>query len=262
MASELAERLAACRKVAGLSQTDVAAALKVSRQSVSKWERGDTTPSEELVAALASLYGVAPESLRGDLPAEPEAVDAPADESATAPENAQDGESDTALSPEKAQDGESDSIPSPEKAQEDSNSTPSSEKAQEDSDPIPSPEKAQDGDSNPIPSPEKTQEEDSDPIPSPEKTPLTKKKTKKEPGRRKLRLVSEHKNLRTAKEKKEPRHPSAPPFRTVADVGPNEMAYVYIDKNDGKWRTLLPFFAALPLCAGVFALVIRHKFKQ
>lgn len=215
MASELAERLAACRKAVGLSQTDVAAALNISRQSVSKWERGDTAPSEELFAALASLYGVTPEHLRGEPPAEEEAAPAdtpaPADESAPAPEEA----------PEEVP------APAPEEA--------SGEAPAEDSNPAP--EEAQGGDGNPKPAPQKAQDGDNTPKSAPKKAPTTKKKAKKS-------------------------RPSAPPFRTVADVGPNEMAYVYIDKNDGKWRTLLPFFAALPLCAGVFALVIRHKFKK
>ncbi len=229
MASELAERLAACRKAVGLSQTDVAAALNISRQSVSKWERGDTAPSEELFAALASLYGVTPEHLRGEPPAEEEAAPAdtpaPADESAPAPEEAP--EEVPAPAPEEAS-GEApaeDSNPAPEEAQGG------------DGNPKPAPQKAQSGDNDPKPAPQKAQSGDNTPKPTPKKAPTTKKKAKKS-------------------------RPSAPPFRTVADVDPNEMAYVYVDKNDGKWRTLLPFFAALPLCAGVFALVIRHKFKK
>ena len=55
---DLAERLAALRKRAGLSQGDVAERLNVSRQAVSRWETGFTVPSTDNLSLLGRLYGV------------------------------------------------------------------------------------------------------------------------------------------------------------------------------------------------------------
>lgn len=55
---DLAERLAALRKRAGLSQGDVAERLNVSRQAVSRWETGFTVPSTDNLSHLGRLYGV------------------------------------------------------------------------------------------------------------------------------------------------------------------------------------------------------------
>lgn len=55
---DLAERLAALRKRAGLSQGDVAERLNVSRQAVSRWETGFTVPSTDNLSRLGRLYGV------------------------------------------------------------------------------------------------------------------------------------------------------------------------------------------------------------
>ncbi len=55
---DLAERLAALRKRAGLSQGDVAERLNVSRQAVSRWETGLTVPSTDNLSRLSKLYGV------------------------------------------------------------------------------------------------------------------------------------------------------------------------------------------------------------
>ena len=55
---DLAERLAALRKRAGLSQGDVAERLNVSRQAVSRWETGLTVPSTDNLSRLGRLYGV------------------------------------------------------------------------------------------------------------------------------------------------------------------------------------------------------------
>lgn len=55
---EIAERLAARRKQAGLSQEALAEKLGVSRQAVSKWERSESSPDTDNLIALAKLYGV------------------------------------------------------------------------------------------------------------------------------------------------------------------------------------------------------------
>ena len=46
------------RKKCGLSQEDVAEKLGVSRQTVSKWETGETLPDIRQSKRLAALYGV------------------------------------------------------------------------------------------------------------------------------------------------------------------------------------------------------------
>ena len=65
----------------GLSQGDLAEALDVSRQSVSKWETGGATPDLDKLLALCDLFGVTLDELvRGEM------MDAPAAQpDATAP---------------------------------------------------------------------------------------------------------------------------------------------------------------------------------
>lgn len=53
-----ADRLQALRKNNGLSQDALAEKLGVSRQSISKWERGEASPDTDNLIALASLYGI------------------------------------------------------------------------------------------------------------------------------------------------------------------------------------------------------------
>lgn len=54
----LGENLQGLRSQRGLSQEDVARALFVSRQSVSKWENNAAEPGVDNLKALARLYGV------------------------------------------------------------------------------------------------------------------------------------------------------------------------------------------------------------
>lgn len=61
----LAENLKHYRKRLGMTQEDVAQAMFVSPQSVSKWERGETTPDIELLPALARLMEVSVDALLG-----------------------------------------------------------------------------------------------------------------------------------------------------------------------------------------------------
>ena len=53
----LKETLSFYRKQQGLSQIELAEALEVSRQTVSKWETGAALPSAENLLALSKLYG-------------------------------------------------------------------------------------------------------------------------------------------------------------------------------------------------------------
>jgi transcriptional regulator with XRE-family HTH domain len=55
---ELARKIRAQREKRGLKQQDVANALRLSPQAVSKWERGENAPDIAVLARLASLLGV------------------------------------------------------------------------------------------------------------------------------------------------------------------------------------------------------------
>lgn len=55
---ELKERLTALRKEQGLTQDELAREVGVTRQAVSKWERGVISPSTVNLIALGRLYGV------------------------------------------------------------------------------------------------------------------------------------------------------------------------------------------------------------
>lgn len=63
MKQEIAQRLAARRKRAGLSQESLAEQLGVSRQAMSKWECGECAPDTENLIALAVLYDVSLDDL-------------------------------------------------------------------------------------------------------------------------------------------------------------------------------------------------------
>lgn len=58
-----------------LSQEDLAAALGVSRQSVSKWETGQSVPDLDKIIRMADLFGVSVDELvrEGEPPAPPQA---------------------------------------------------------------------------------------------------------------------------------------------------------------------------------------------
>lgn len=55
---KLNEKIICCRKKAGLSQLDLADLLGVSRQSVSKWETGESNPDISKIPPLAKAFGV------------------------------------------------------------------------------------------------------------------------------------------------------------------------------------------------------------
>lgn len=59
----LAEKIIALRTGLKLSQGDVAEKLEVSRQSVSKWETGQSVPELEKIVKLADLFGVSVDDL-------------------------------------------------------------------------------------------------------------------------------------------------------------------------------------------------------
>lgn len=61
----LNENLKMLRQNKGLSQEKLAEILGVSRQAVTKWESGQTTPSSGNLIALADLYKVSLDELLG-----------------------------------------------------------------------------------------------------------------------------------------------------------------------------------------------------
>ena len=65
MTIELANRLAELRKLKGLSQEELADKLQVSRQAISKWERGEASPDTDNLIELAKIYDVSLDELVG-----------------------------------------------------------------------------------------------------------------------------------------------------------------------------------------------------
>ena len=61
--TKLGSLIRALRREAGMTQRDLAEALGVSRQAVSKWETGTADPSTSNLLALAKLFGVPAEEL-------------------------------------------------------------------------------------------------------------------------------------------------------------------------------------------------------
>ena len=70
---ELNEKIISFRKKKGLSQQEVAEALDVSRQAVSRWEVGTSIPSMENLLALSKLFGIS----IGELTSAGEPLDVP-----------------------------------------------------------------------------------------------------------------------------------------------------------------------------------------
>jgi transcriptional regulator with XRE-family HTH domain len=78
---EFNNRLYQLRKQKGLSQEELASRLNVSRQTVSKWEVGDSTPDMEKLMAMSELFDVSLDQLvlgkeapQGEIPAKSELV--------------------------------------------------------------------------------------------------------------------------------------------------------------------------------------------
>ena len=68
MTIETADRLIALRKRKGLSQEELAEALGVSRQAVSKWERAESGPDVDNAILLSRLYNISLDELFGNKP--------------------------------------------------------------------------------------------------------------------------------------------------------------------------------------------------
>lgn len=59
------ERLMSLRRARGLSQEALGDMLDVTRQTVSKWERGDSTPELEKLVELSRIFGVSLDEMAG-----------------------------------------------------------------------------------------------------------------------------------------------------------------------------------------------------
>lgn len=63
----LSEQIKLCRKQLGMSQADLADAIWVSRNTVSNWQRGDTTPDIQSLVLMSALFGLSlDEMVKGD----------------------------------------------------------------------------------------------------------------------------------------------------------------------------------------------------
>ena len=62
----LPEKLYTLRKKSGLSQEQLAEALNVSRQAISKWEGGSALPESDKLLALSNYFGVSLDYLLKD----------------------------------------------------------------------------------------------------------------------------------------------------------------------------------------------------
>ena len=62
----LPEKLYTLRKKSGLSQEQLAEALNVSRQAISKWEGGSAMPESDKLLALSNCFGVSLDYLLKD----------------------------------------------------------------------------------------------------------------------------------------------------------------------------------------------------
>ena len=61
----IAENLREMRRKMNMTQADVAEAVFVAPQTVSKWEKGETTPDIEMLPALARMFGISIDALLG-----------------------------------------------------------------------------------------------------------------------------------------------------------------------------------------------------
>lgn len=70
----IGERITALRKEKNISQTELAKRLNVSRQAVSKWEQGASSPDTERLIQLAELFDTEVEYLATGVHPEPGSV--------------------------------------------------------------------------------------------------------------------------------------------------------------------------------------------
>lgn len=64
----LNENIKTIRKNKGYSQEELAIRLHVTRQTISKWERGASVPDADLLTDMAEIFEVSVSELLGDAP--------------------------------------------------------------------------------------------------------------------------------------------------------------------------------------------------
>ena len=70
----LNENIKTIRKNKGYTQEDLASRLNVTRQTVSKWEKGLSVPDADLLVAMAEIFEVPVEELLGAEKASPQQI--------------------------------------------------------------------------------------------------------------------------------------------------------------------------------------------
>ena len=70
----IGERITALRKEKNISQTELAKLINVSRQAVSKWEQGSSSPDTERLIQLADILDTEVEYLATGIKPEPASV--------------------------------------------------------------------------------------------------------------------------------------------------------------------------------------------
>ena len=64
---ELSNQILQARKALGLSQEQLAEQIGVSRQSISKWETGQSAPELDKLVALSRVFGISTDELLGNV---------------------------------------------------------------------------------------------------------------------------------------------------------------------------------------------------
>ena len=70
----IGERITSLRKEKNISQAELAKRMDVSRQAVSKWEQGSSSPDMERLIQLAEIFDVEVEYLATGIKPEPKSV--------------------------------------------------------------------------------------------------------------------------------------------------------------------------------------------
>lgn len=308
----IAERLVEMRKKSGRSQTEVAQLASVSRQAVSKWEKGDTSPSVENYSLLASLYGYSvDEIIKGAPFDEGRLSGVPAPEGKTLSERFQflrnhfkmsqtvaaqrlsvsrqsiskweRGEAipdidklvqicelwdvplsylfpeAAAVSDEPSAEGkEPNEAPQADRSSDEDTAAP----LRPETDPAAAaaPEASSEEGAPPevvieeSPQPKAAAEESAQPEAAAEESAI--------PPRAARKALTANKPAGHAKAPRADIKKRRPAFKTLSDIGPNDPAYVYISKDNGKIRTMLPLLAVIPICAAAVALLIRRELRK
>ena len=262
----IAERLISLRKKAGLSQSAVADLLAVTRQAVSKWESGKASPSLEAYSALAALYHTSIEAIitGSDAVTDCELTEIPGSFFAERLKNLR-----TARSLSQGEVSEALSVSRQSVSKwERGEAEPDGERLIALSQLFKAPlslllpytkkEMVIIPDETPIIEDETPIIEDETPIIEDETPTVTVKQdeTTKKRYRDMLRRAAA---IRKKKKEEKETGDNTPPFRTISDIGPNDPAYVYVDEDDKKLRTMLPLLAAIPLAVATVAIIFRKK---